>query len=97
MYSQEMNAAIAANFTNIRRWANTHDLIRCVSPHTQMLKLTEYIGGLAAGIAQGNPALIKDSIGNCVVSLTILAAQQELTLEECSAAAYDELHRRETK
>ena len=91
MHSPELNAAIAATFTNIRRWANDRNLNQGATPQAQMLKMTEELGELAAGIARGNLALIKDSIGDCVVVLTILAAQHELTIEECSAAAYEEI------
>jgi len=34
---------------------------------------------------------IADSIGDCVVALTILAAQNGLQIEDCIAQAYDEI------
>lgn len=91
MHSPELNAAIAATFTNIRRWANDRNIIQGATPHAQMLKMTEELGELASGIARGNMELIKDSIGDCMVVLTILAAQHELTVEECAASAYNEI------
>lgn len=91
MHTAELNAAIAATFVNIRRWASDRNIIAGATPQAQMLKMTEELGELAAGIARGNEELIKDSIGDCVVVLTILAAQHGLTIEECSAAAYNEI------
>lgn len=38
--------------------------------------------------------LIADSIGDCVVVLTILAAQNGLQIEDCIAQAYDEIKER---
>lgn len=91
MTSPELAAAVANLFPAIRRWASDRNLILGATSHAQMLKMTEEVGELAAGIARGNAALIKDSIGDCVVVLTILAAQNNLTIEECTASAYNEI------
>lgn len=91
MTSSELAAAVAGLFPAIRRWARERNIIDGATTHAQMLKLSEEMGELAAGIARGNAALVKDSIGDCVVVLTILAAQSGLTIEECIASAYDEI------
>lgn len=43
-----------------------------------MLKLYEEFGELASGLAKGNKEVVKDSIGDVVVVLIILAQQQGL-------------------
>lgn len=78
-------------FALIRQWATDRDLIEGATRHAQMLKLTEEVGELAAGIAKSKEAEVKDAIGDCVVVLTILAAQSGLTIEDCIEAAYNEI------
>lgn len=84
-------------FYKIREWATERNLIKGASPHAQMLKMTEEVGELAHGIARGNEVLIKDAIGDCVVVLTILAAQNGFTIEECIEAAYEQIKDRKGK
>ena len=75
----------------IRKWADDRNLIEGATPQAQMLKMTEEVGELANGIARGNEDVVKDSIGDCVVVLTILAAQFNMNIEDCIDAAYDEI------
>lgn len=75
----------------IRKWADDRNLIDTPTCHPQMTKLTEECGEVAHAVARGDRAKLKDGIGDMVVVLTILAAQNGLTLEECVAAAYDEI------
>ena len=81
----------ATTFDLIRQWAADRNLIEGATRHAQMLKMTEEVGELASGIAKGNEPLVKDSIGDCVVVLTILAAQSGITIEDCIAAAWEEI------
>ena len=62
-------------FELIRQWAADRNLIEGSSPTAQMIKLFEEFGELANGLARQNDKTIKDSIGDCVVVLTILMAQ----------------------
>lgn len=78
-------------FEPIRQWASDRNLIEGATRQAQMLKLTEEVGELASAIARGNEPLVADSIGDAVVVLTILAAQSGLTIEDCVAAAYNEI------
>jgi len=81
----------------IRQWAADRNLIAGATPQAQMLKMTEEVGELAAGIARGNEGKTFDSIGDCVVVLTILAAQHGWIIEECIEAAYLEIKDRKGK
>lgn len=75
----------------IRQWANDRNLIEGATSQAQTVKLFEEGGEVAHAVARGDRDKLKDGIGDMVVVLTILAAQNDLTLEECIAAAYDEI------
>ena len=82
-------------FTQIREWAETRNLISGSDSFRQLAKLVEETGELAADISRGRPRRrIADSIGDCVVVLTILAAQNGLQIEDCIAQSYDEIKER---
>ena len=76
---------------SIRQWASDRNLIEGATSQAQCVKLFEEGGEVAHAVARGNRDALKDGIGDMVVVLTILAAQNGLTLEECVAAAYDEI------
>jgi len=78
-------------FQFIRQWAEDRNLIKGSNSRAQMLKLMEEMGELATGINKNNPTEIEDGIGDCVVVLTILAAQNGLTIEDCIMTAYHEI------
>lgn len=73
----------------VQIWAEDRNLISGSAPKTQMLKLASEIGELADDInKQADPT---DSIGDCLVVLTILAAQHNITLLDCLAHAYHQI------
>lgn len=73
----------------VQIWAEDRNLISGSTTKTQMLKLASEIGGLADDInKQADPT---DSIGYCLVVLTILAAQHNITPHDCLAHAYDQI------
>lgn len=78
-------------FDKVRGWAHDRNLVEGSTPEKQFLKLSEEIGETAAALARQDQDGIKDGIGDAVVVLTILAAQRGLTIEECLAAAWDEI------
>lgn len=78
-------------FEKIENWAHDRNIIHGATRQAQMLKLTEELGELAGGIAKQKDDVVKDSIGDCMVVLTILAAQSGLTVEECLKHAYNEI------
>lgn len=63
--------------TNVQQWSIDRGLDKADSKK-QMLKLYEEFGELASGLAKGNKEVVKDSIGDVVVVLIILAQQQDL-------------------
>lgn len=63
--------------TNVQQWSIDRGLDKADSKK-QLLKLYEEFGELASGIAKGNKEVVKDSIGDVVVVLIILAQQKGL-------------------
>jgi NTP pyrophosphatase (non-canonical NTP hydrolase) len=86
-----------SQFEKIRRWADDRDLIRGATAQMQFVKLIEEIGELAEGIAKGRKAAVVDGIGDAVVVLTILAAQHDVSIEQCIEAAWGEIKDRRGK
>lgn len=84
-------------FNKIRNWAQERNLVAGSTPQAQMVKLVEEIGELASGIAKKKDDVIKDSIGDAIVVLTIIAAQHDLDMDDCIQAAYDEIKDRKGK
>lgn len=81
---------------NIEDWADDRGLLDN-DPLKQMVKLMEEIGELAEGIIKGKPEVVKDSIGDAYVVLTILAKQCGLTINECVEFSYNEIKHRTGK
>ena len=81
----------------IQNWAWDRNLIDGSTPNAQMLKLMEEVGELAGGVCKDKADVIKDSIGDVFVVLTIIAAQMGWSIEECVQAAYAEIKDRKGK
>lgn len=75
---------------NIEQWSTDKGLHNA-DPKSQTIKVVEEVGELCQGISKSNDEQIKDSIGDAVVTLVILSQQLGLTLEECTAYAYEEI------
>lgn len=65
----------------IEQWAIDRNL-HTADPRKQMLKLGEETGELYAGMAKVNKELIKDSIGDAYVVITILSMQKDFSVSE---------------
>ena len=81
----------------IQNWAWDRNLINGSTPNAQMLKLMEEVGELVGGVCKDKADVIKDSIGDVFVVLTIVAAQMGWSMEECVEAAYNEIKDRNGK
>ena len=60
---------------NIEQWAEDRNLIKGSTPKKQLIKLMEEFGELCSGVSKNKIDVVKDSIGNCFVVLTIMNAQ----------------------
>ena len=83
--------------TLIQNWAWDRNLIGGSTHNAQMVKLMEEVGELAGGVCKDKADVIKDSIGDVFVVLTIIAAQMGWSIEECVQAAYAEIKDRKGK
>lgn len=80
----------------VEQWSINKGLDKAESSK-QALKLFEECGEIASALAKGKHNELKDGIGDVVVVLTILAQQNNLTLQECVQCAYDEIKGRTGK
>lgn len=80
----------------IKKWAEDRNL-QTGNPQGQIMKLLEEAGELASGVAKINEPLIKDSVGDIFVVLTVLCLQLDIDIEECIDLAYNEIKDRKGK
>lgn len=79
------------NFDKIRQWAHDRNLIDGATPQAQFEKLLEEVTELYSALRTDNIAETVDAIGDCIVVLTILAAQKGLDVEYCIGEAYEQI------
>ena len=77
-------------------WAKDKGLDKAESSK-QFLKVTEEVGEVASALARNDRELLKDGIGDVVVTLIILALQNGMSLNECLEMACDEIKNRTGK
>lgn len=58
---------------------------------TQFMKVTEELGELAEGINKDKPEQVKDSLGDVLVTLILLAEDLNLNLLDCLNSAWNEV------
>ena len=80
----------------IEKWAREKNL-EIAEPEKQMLKVVEEVGEVAAALARNNKNDLRDGIGDVVVTLVILAMQNDMDLYECLNQAYNEIKDRKGK
>lgn len=80
-----------SRFEDIRQWATDRNLIEGSDSFRQITKLMEEMGEIAQGVAKGRELDVADGIGDVVVVLTILAAQNNLSIEGCIEHAWQQI------
>lgn len=75
---------------SVEQWAKNKGLDKA-EPSKQMLKVVEETGEVAAALARNDQDALRDGIGDVVVTLIILAMQNDMDLYECLNCAYDEI------
>lgn len=81
---------------SVEQWSKDKGLDQAESSK-QFLKVTEEVGEVAAALARNDMDMLKDGIGDVVVTLIILAQQNDMDLYECLNTAYDEIKGRTGK
>ena len=74
----------------VEEWAKEKRLDKA-DPEKQMLKVIEEVGEVGASLARNNENDLRDGIGDVVVTLIILAMQNNMDLYECLNQAYSEI------
>ena len=80
----------------VEEWAREKNL-DIAEPEKQMLKVVEEVGEVAAALARNNKNDLRDGIGDVVVTLVILAMQNDMDLYECLNQAYNDIKDRKGK
>lgn len=79
-------------FSKITEWAKDRNLIKGSKPKDQCLKLIQEVGELSDSLCKGKSPI--DDIGDCMVVLTIIAEQNDLTVQQCLDHAYNDIKHR---
>lgn len=74
---------------NVLKWARERNLVEGGSQKSQMLKCVSEVGELADSVNKQKD--VRDDIGDVLVTLIILAAQNDTTLYECLLHAYKDI------
>ena len=86
-----------SQFDLIREWAHERGLYDKGDVKTQTLKLLEEAGEICRAVLKDDKEQIIDGIGDCVVVLTNLAELNNVSIEDCIDAAYEEISNRTGK
>ena len=84
-----MKSSLDNTLAKIIKWANDRNIIKGSTAKDQFHKLIQEVGELSDNLCKGKPTI--DDIGDCMVILAIIAAQEGYTLEECANHAYDDI------
>ena len=79
------------------QWAADKDLLKKENSLAQMAKVTEEVGEVASALLKKDEAKLIDGIGDVMVTIILLAAQNNLTIEKCLEAAWLEIANRKGK
>ena len=82
---------------NCTQWANDKGLLIKNNSKAQTCKVMEEVGEVARAVLKNDQPALIDGIGDVMVALAILAAQNGLTLQQCATAAWNEIKNRTGK
>lgn len=74
----------------VEQWSKDKNLHNGNS-FTQYAKSSEEMGEVAAALCRNDIDALRDGIGDVIVTLVILAQQNNMTLQECLEQAYGEI------
>ncbi|MBU6112521.1 MazG-like family protein [Mammaliicoccus lentus] len=74
----------------VEQWSKDKNLDQGNS-FSQFAKSAEELGEVASALCRNDKDLLRDGIGDVVVTLIILAQQNGMDLHECLNTAYDEI------
>ena len=80
----------------IQQWAIDRNL-QTSDKKSQLVKVVEEVGEIAAAIARGDDELLQDAIGDVFVTIVILSQCSNLDFTECVQHAYNQIKDRKGK
>lgn len=80
----------------VEQWSKDKGLDQADSK-AQFTKVVEETGEVASALCRNNTEALRDGIGDVIVTLIILAQQNNMTLYECLSTAYEEIKNRKGK
>ena len=89
-----MDASFEAMIKAVEEWSSARGIDKA-DPAKQMLKLTEEVGELAAGIVRNRKDMIYDAIGDVLVVMIILCQQLRIPMISALQIAYRQIKNRE--
>ena len=98
---QHINNSQAMTFEELHeaiiQWAEDRNMISPKNATRQYMKVSEEYGELSAGINKNDKEKIKDSLGDSLVTLIILAQDLNFDLLDCLNSAYRVIQNRKGK
>jgi NTP pyrophosphatase (non-canonical NTP hydrolase) len=82
---------------DVVRWGEKKGIIQNSTSAAQVKKTQEEVQELVDAIASNNKAEIIDAIGDVMVTLTMIAAIEDVSLLKCYESAYNEIKNRTGK
>lgn len=79
---------------DVLRWGEARGIIQNSTSAAQVIKTQEEVQELVDAIAAKDKAAIIDAIGDVIVTLTMIAAIEDVTLVECYYEAYQQIKNR---
>jgi NTP pyrophosphatase (non-canonical NTP hydrolase) len=79
---------------NVVRWGEEKGIIQNSTSAAQVTKTQEEVDELVEAIAANDKAGIIDAIGDVMVTLTMIAAIEDVSLLTCYESAYNEIKNR---
>ena len=79
------------------QWASAKGLVDNSTWEAQYVKLAEEKDELMVALMAKDLDSIEDELGDCLVVLTVVAAQHGLTIEQCYKRAYNKISKRKGK
>ncbi|RQM94306.1 hypothetical protein COR53_07825 [Staphylococcus pettenkoferi] len=80
----------------VEQWSKDKELDQADSK-AQFTKSVEEMGEIASALCRNDKEALRDGIGDVIVTLIILAQQNNMTLYECLSTAYEEIKNRKGK
>ncbi|WP_094128189.1 MazG-like family protein [Ligilactobacillus agilis] len=94
VFSKEVSTSYSVLSRKIINRFTDIGIVKPDNTKTQFMKVTEELGELAEGINKDKPEQVKDSLGDVLVTLILLAEDLNLNLLDCLNSAWNEIKNR---